>query len=84
MSEYYQRRFVLVSATQSCNRAATMATSHEILRVLDRGAEAFVFPMLDNGFVQLADVLASGNVAGYAPGAEPNTDWRFWPNGGTL
>ena len=31
-----------------------MWTSDEILRVLDRGAGAFVFPMLDNGYVYLA------------------------------
>ena len=31
-----------------------MATFSEILRVLDRGAEAYVFPMLDDGYVYLA------------------------------
>jgi hypothetical protein len=41
-------------------------------------------PSATETFVQLADVLASGNVASYAPSAEPNTDWRFWPDGGTL
>ena len=31
-----------------------MPNPREILRVLDRGAEAFVFPILDNGYVYLA------------------------------
>lgn len=36
-----------------------MTTSTEILHVLDRGAEAFVFPMLDNGYIYLGATRVS-------------------------
>lgn len=35
-------------------------------------------------FQQLAQVLATGDVAFYRPSQPPNTHWRHWPNGGTL
>jgi hypothetical protein len=41
-------------------------------------------PSEAEAFVQLADVLSSGNLKRYVPTAMPNTHWRFWPDGGTL
>lgn len=35
-------------------------------------------------FQQLAQVLATGNVALYGPSRPPNTHWRNWPEGGLL
>ena len=35
-------------------------------------------------FQQLAQVLATGNVALYQPSRLPNTHWRNWPDGGLL
>ena len=35
-------------------------------------------------FQMLADALASGDPARYAPTLPPNTHWRNWPEGGTL
>jgi hypothetical protein len=35
-------------------------------------------------FQQLAQVLATGNVALYQPSRPPNTHWENWPEGGTL
>jgi hypothetical protein len=35
-------------------------------------------------FRQLAQVLATGEIAHYRPSQSPNTDWRNWPDGGTL
>lgn len=35
-------------------------------------------------FQQLAAVLASGDTSLYRPTEPPNTDWRNWPDGGTL
>jgi hypothetical protein len=35
-------------------------------------------------FQQLAQVLATGNLAFYRPSRPPNTHWRNWPEGGLL
>ena len=35
-------------------------------------------------FQQLADVLVTGEVSYYDPPLPPNTDWRNWPEGGSL
>lgn len=35
-------------------------------------------------FRQLADVLVTGDPRLYQPAQVPNTDWRNWPDGGTL
>jgi hypothetical protein len=35
-------------------------------------------------FRQLAQVLATGNLAFYCPSRPPNTHWRNWPQGGLL
>ena len=35
-------------------------------------------------FKQLAQVLATGNIAFYRPSLPPNTHWRNWPEGGLL
>ena len=35
-------------------------------------------------FQQLAHVLATGDVSRYRPARPPNTDWRNWPEGGSL
>jgi hypothetical protein len=35
-------------------------------------------------FQQLADVLVTGEINCYNPSLPPNTDWRNWPEGGTL
>jgi hypothetical protein len=41
-------------------------------------------PSKSETFQQLAQVLATGNVNLYKPSQIPNTDWRNWPDGGTL
>jgi len=48
--------------------------------VVDDGAR----PSGSETFQQLAQVLASGNVELYRPSLPPNTDWRNWPEGGSL
>lgn len=35
-------------------------------------------------FRMIADVLVTGDPSRYRPTREPNTHWRFWPEGGTL
>lgn len=35
-------------------------------------------------FVQLAQVLSSGDISRYRPTTAPNTHWRNWPDGGSL
>jgi len=42
------------------------------------------FPSENETFVQLANVLATGNIAHYKPSNPPNTHWRNWPEGGTM
>jgi len=41
-------------------------------------------PSASPTFQQLARVLATGDVAHYRPTLDPNTHWRFWPDGGQL
>lgn len=41
-------------------------------------------PSRSETFRMLAEVLATGDVAAYAPTLPPNTHWRNWPDGGTL
>ena len=35
-------------------------------------------------FQMLADAIESGNLSDYCPTKSPNTDWKNWPEGGTL
>ena len=41
-------------------------------------------PSQSETFLQLADVLVTGDVSQYRPTMEPNTHWRNWPEGGRL
>lgn len=41
-------------------------------------------PSNTESFVQVARVLASGDVRNYAPTQKPNTHWSNWPDGGSL
>jgi hypothetical protein len=41
-------------------------------------------PSGSEAFQQLAQILATGNVAFYQPSRPPNTHWRNWPEGGLL
>ena len=41
-------------------------------------------PSASTTFPQLARVLATGDVTHYRPTPDPNTHWRFWPDGGQL
>lgn len=43
-----------------------------------------VLPSESESFVQLSQVLSSGNPGDYRPTTLPNTHWRNWPEGGTL
>ncbi len=35
-------------------------------------------------FIQIAEALSTGNKVLYKPTVEPNTHWKYWPEGGTL
>jgi hypothetical protein len=41
-------------------------------------------PSQSETFLQLADVLITGDVSRYRPTLEPNTHWKNWPEGGQL
>lgn len=41
-------------------------------------------PSQCESFMQIAQVLSSGNLTAYRPKATPNTHWRNWPDGGSL
>lgn len=41
-------------------------------------------PSKSECFRQLAEVMASGDVAKYRPTRDPNTHWSHWPDGGAL
>jgi hypothetical protein len=41
-------------------------------------------PSNNETFVQIAKVLETGNIDFYKPTYEPNTNWKNWPDGGTL
>jgi hypothetical protein len=41
-------------------------------------------PSESETFQMLADAIATGDRRRYAPTEQPNTDWRNWPEGGTL
>jgi hypothetical protein len=41
-------------------------------------------PSNSETFRQLAEVLVTGKIEHYKPSQPPNTDWRNWPQGGTL
>ena len=43
-----------------------------------------VLPSETESFIQLSQVLSSGNLGDYRPTTLPNTHWRHWPDGGTL
>ena len=77
----------LVLATPEERRVSVPEELTEVL-VLDEWRHPDLLsgerPSTTETFVQFADVLASGNVAKYAPSAEPNAHWRFWLGGGTL
>ena len=41
-------------------------------------------PSKNETFIQIAQVLETGNIGYYKPTHEPNTNWKNWPEGGTL
>lgn len=41
-------------------------------------------PSQSECFLQLADLMASGDVSRYRPTRDPNTHWSNWPDGGAL
>jgi hypothetical protein len=41
-------------------------------------------PSKNETFIQIAKVLQTGDVAHYKPSNAPNTNWKYWPEGGTL
>lgn len=41
-------------------------------------------PSNNETFIQIAKVLETGNIDYYKPTHEPNTNWKNWPEGGTL
>ena len=41
-------------------------------------------PSKNETFMQIAKVLETGNIEHYKPTQEPNTNWKNWPEGGTL
>jgi len=41
-------------------------------------------PSKNETFIQIAEILETGNTGYYKPTYEPNTNWKNWPEGGTL
>jgi hypothetical protein len=41
-------------------------------------------PSNNETFQQITKVLETGNINYYKPTHEPNTNWKNWPDGGTL
>ncbi len=41
-------------------------------------------PSKNETFIQIAEVLQTGNINHYRPTHESNTNWKNWPEGGTL
>jgi len=41
-------------------------------------------PSESETFQMLVEAIVTGNTRCYAPTKQPNTDWRNWPDGGTL
>lgn len=41
-------------------------------------------PSENETFIQLGDVLISGDISCYKPTKQPNTHWENWPEGGTM
>jgi hypothetical protein len=76
-----------VLATQDERRVSVPEELIEIL-LLDDWAHPDLAnserPSQQESFVQLAQVLSSGDLSAYRPSAEPNTHWRNWPDGGSL
>ncbi len=35
-------------------------------------------------FIQIAEAITTGNRTLYKPTVEPNTHWKYWPEGGIL
>jgi hypothetical protein len=77
-----------VLATEQERRVSVLPEMTQILQleewhhpdVSDFGARPSGSPT----FLQLAEVLASGDATKYEPTEPPNTHWRHWPEGGTL
>lgn len=92
------RVFELCRYLAAIDRDAVLATKDErrlsVLPELDQmmQLESWHHPDLAGGelpssteaFQQLAQVLAIGDVDSYRPSDVPNTDWRNWPDGGSL
>jgi hypothetical protein len=77
----------LVLASPAERRVSVPEELQELL-VLDEWSHPDVVagqrPSHVESFVQIAELLASGDLTRYAPGAPPNTHWGNWPEGGTL
>ena len=76
-----------VLGTEDERRVSVPEELTEILR-LDEWAHPDLAdserPSQSESFLQLAEVLSSGDLAAYRPSTAPNTHWRNWPDGGTL
>ena len=76
-----------VLATDDEQRRNVPTTLQRVLEL-----DAWRHPDLVNGempsematFQMLAEVLARGDTSLYRPTEPPNTDWRNWPEGGSL
>ncbi len=77
----------LLLATEEELRARIPADLPQILR-LDEWHHPDLasdeLPSQSETFRMIADVLVTGDASRYRPTADPNTDWRNWPEGGTL
>lgn len=74
-----------VLATEAERRVSVPAELDEILRLEEWNQPDLVNEELPSGsetFQQLAAVLATRNIAGYAPRDAPDTHWSNWPDGG--
>lgn len=93
------RTFELCRLVAETNRESVLATPQErrisvlpgMVQILELEewnhpdvADTANLPSGSETFQQLAQVLATGNTTLYRPSQPPNTDWRNWPNGGTL
>jgi hypothetical protein len=76
-----------VLATEQERRGSVLPDMIQIMQLEERNHANIVEnepPSRADTFQQLAQVLATGDVATYRPSKAPNPDWRNWPEGGSL
>nr|BFE61240.1 hypothetical protein GCM10020063_057660 [Dactylosporangium thailandense] len=74
----------LLLADESELRRRIPADLPELLRLDQWHHPDGELPSESTTFIQLADVLTTGDVKRYAPDTPPNTHWSHWPESGTL